>query len=203
MEILNDILRQSLLAFLWVGSFAGILLGAGIWLKPQQVIRLNQAFSRWVSTEKAEVALDRPRWTERFFYRHHKLVGAGVLVGALVILYTFLFSFNLRTVSTLIPHGYWWLSDAVIAMMLVGSGLAALIGTLILTKPSLLRDLEKASNHWVSTERFQTMVSKANFSADQSILRHHRIAGISILLGSLYISIVLGHFVFHGQVKWW
>jgi len=203
MEILNDVFRQSLLAFLWIGSFTGILLGAGIWLKPQQIIQLNQAFSKWVSTEKAEVALDRPRWTERFFYRHHKLVGAGVLIGALVILYTFLFTFNLRTVSTLIPRDYWWLSDALVAMMLVGSGLAALIGTLILTKPSLLRDLEKASNHWVSTERFQTMLSKANFSAEQSILRHHRIAGISILLGSLYVLMVLGRFVFFGRANWW
>jgi len=201
MEILNDILRQSLLAFLWIGSFAGILVGAGIWLKPQQVIQLNQSFSRWVSTEKAEVALDRPRWTERFFYRHHKLVGAGVLIGALVILYTFLFSFNLRTISTLIPRAYWWLSDALVAIMLVGSGLAALIGTLILTKPSLLRDLEKASNRWVSTERFQTMFNGMHFSAEQSIIRHHKIAGVSIMLGSLYILIVLGYFLFPGAAK--
>lgn len=203
MEILNDILRHALVTFLWIGSFAGVLLGAGIWLKPQEVIRLNQAFSRWVGTDKIEVALDKPRWTERFFYRHHRLVGTGVLGGAVVILYTFLFSFNLRTVSTLIPRDYWWLSDALVAMMLVGSGLAALIGTLILIKPSLLRELEKASNHWVSTERFQTMLSKRNFSAEQSLIRHHRIAGISILLGSLYILIVLGTFVFHERAMWW
>jgi len=203
MEVLGDIFRHSLLTFLWIGSFAGVLMGAGIWLQPQRVIQLNQAFSRWVSTEEAEVALDRPRWTERFFYRHHKLVGAGVLIGALVILYTFLFSFNLRTISTLIPRDYWWLSDALVAMMLVGSGLAALTGILILTRPSLLRELEKASNHWVSTERFQTMFNRMNFSVEQSLIRHHRIAGISILLVSLYIMIVLGYFIFNGQVKWW
>lgn len=203
MELLNDILRHAFVTFLWIGSVAGIFLGAGIWLKPNQIVQLNQSFSRWVSTERAEVALDRPRWTERFFYRHHKLVGAGVLIGALVVLYTFLFSFNLRTISTLVPRGYWWLSDALVAIMLAGSGLAALIGILILIRPSMLRELEKASNHWVSTEKFQTMLSKRNSSAEQSLIRHHRIAGISILLCSLYILIVLGYFVFHGQVKWW
>ena len=203
MDMLSDILRHALVTFLWIGSVAGVILGAGIWLKPQEVIRLNQAYSRWVGTEKMEVALDKPRWTERFFYRHHKLVGAGVLIGALVVLYTFLFTFNLRTVSTLVPRNYWWLSDALVAMMLVGSGLAALIGILILTRPSMLRELEKASNHWVSTERFQAILSKRNFSAEQSLIRYHRVAGMSILLCSFYILIVLGNVVFHGNAKWW
>lgn len=203
MEILNEVLRQSFLMFLWIGSFVGVLVGAGMWLKPQQVIQLNQYFSRWVGSEKIELALDRPRWIERFFYRHHKLVGAAVLIGALAVLYTFLFSYNLRTISALVPRGYWWLSDALIGMLLVGSALAALIGTLVLSRPSLLRELEKASNRWVSTERFQTMFNGMHLSAEQSIIRHHRIAGAAILAGSLYILIVLGYFLFHGQLKWW
>lgn len=202
MEILNDILRQSFLLFLWIGSLVGILVGGGIWLKPHQIIQLNQYFSRWVGSEKIEVALDRPRWTERFFYRHHKAVGAGLLVGALVILYTFLFTYNQRTLSTLIPRDYWWLSDALVGILLVGSALAALIGMLVLARPSLLRELEKGSNQWISTERFQIMFNHMNFSAEQSIFRHHRIAGACILLGSLYILIVLGYLLFHGQAKW-
>lgn len=201
MEILSDILRQSFLVFLWVGSFAGILLGAGMWLKPAQVIQLNQYLSRWVSSGKMEVMLDRPRWTERFFYRHSKLVGAGVLIGALVILYTFLFSFNVRTISTLVPRAYWWLADALVGMMLIGSGLAALIGALVLTRPSLLREIEKASNRWVSTERFQTMFNGMHFTAEQTMIRHHRIAGVAIMLGSLYILLVLGYFLFLEQAK--
>lgn len=203
MEILNDILRQSFLMFLWIGSLAGILVGAGIWLKPEQVMQLNQYFSRWVGSEKIELALDRPRWIERFFYRHHKLVGVGVLLGALGVLYTFLFSYNLRIISAYVPRDYWWLSDALVGMLLIGSGLAALIGTLVLVKPSLLRELEKSSNHWVSTERLQTVFNGMHFSAEQSIIRHHQIAGGAILLGSLYILIVLGYFLFHGEVKWW
>lgn len=202
MEIVNDIFRQSFLTFLWIGSIVGLLIGAGMLFRPQQVIRLNQYVSRWVGSEKFSVMLDRPRWSERFFYRHHKPVGAGVLIGALLILYTFLFSYNLRTISTLIPRGYWWLSDALVAILLVGSALAALIGILILVRPSLLRELEKAANHWVSTERLLTLFNHMNFSAEQSIIRHHKVAGISIMLGSLYILVVLGYFLFRGAVKW-
>lgn len=201
MDILNDILRQSLLIFLWVGSIVGMLVGAGVWLKPQQIIVLNQFFSRWVGSGRLGVILDRPRWSERFFYRHHKLVGVAVLVGALVVLYTFLFSYNLRTISTLIPRGYWWLSDALVALLLVSSALAALIGILVLARPSLLRDLEKAANRWISTERWVTMINRMNFSAEQSIIRHHRIAGVTIFVGSVYILVVLGYFLFHGALK--
>lgn len=202
MEIINQILRESFLMFLWIGSFAGVAVGVGMWLKPQQVIQLNQYFSRWVGSEKMELALDRPRWIERFFYRHHKLVGAGLLIGAVAVLYTFLFSYNLRTISALIPRGYWWLADALVGMLLLGTALAALIGMLVLARPSLLRELEKASNHWVSTERFKIMFNGMHLAAEQSIIRHHRIAGASILFGSLYILIILGYFLFQGQGKW-
>lgn len=196
MDILSDILRQSFLMFLWVGSVLGILVGAGVLFNPQRVVQVNQYFSRWVGTGKLGMILDRPRWTERFFYRHNRLVGAAVVIGALVVLDTFLFSFNLRRVSALVPREYWWLSDAMVGLLLVGSGLAALIGILVLTRPSILKDLERAANRWISTDRQFAKFNRMNFSAEQTVIRHHRLAGVSIVLGSLYVVIVLGYSLF-------
>lgn len=201
MEVFNDILRQSVLTFLWVGSMAGVLLGLGVWLRPDQVVKVNRYFSRWVGSGRIERLMDRPRWTERFFYRHHRLVGSIVLVGALAVLYTFLFSYNQRAVSALVPHAYWWLSDALFAILLLGSALSALIGGLVLFSPSLLRDIEKASNHWVSTERLLTLFNRMHNSPELVILRHNRLAGVCILGGSLYILVVLGNIVLKGLPK--
>lgn len=201
MDILNDILRQSFLMFLWIGSIAGILVGAGILFKPQQVTQLNQYFSRWVGSEQFGRLMDQPRWTERFFYRHNRVVGAGVSIGALIVLYTFLFSYNPRTISVLVPRDYWWLSDALTGIAVVGGFLSAIVGAIVLARPSLLREIEKSANHWVSTERLVSLFNGMHFSAEQSILRHPRIAGMSILLGSLYIMIVLGYFLFRGAWK--
>ncbi|MFA7270176.1 MAG: hypothetical protein WC073_12595 [Sterolibacterium sp.] len=198
MSLLSDILRQSFLGFLWVGSIAGILLGAGLLFRPQCVVQLNQYLSRWVGSDKLMVLLDRPRWIERLMYRHHRLVGVGVSVGALVVLYTFSVRYNLRVVSAFVPHGYWWLVDALIGILLLGSALAALIGLVVLIRPSLLRDIELSANRWISTEAVHAVCNGMNFSLEQSLIRHHHVAGISILSGSLYVLVVLGIALFRG-----
>ncbi|MCX7175590.1 MAG: hypothetical protein NT159_17020 [Proteobacteria bacterium] len=187
--------------FLWIGSAIGVFVGAGLLFNPQQVLKLNQYSSRWVGAGHFGQMLDRPRWTERYFYRHSRVVGAGLFVGALIVLYTFLFSYNPRTISAFVPRDYWWLSDALIGMILVGGILSAMVGIIVLAKPSLLRDIEKSANHWVSTERLLALFNNMHFSAEQSILRHPRLAGVSILLGSLYILVVLGYFLFRGAWK--
>ena len=201
MGVLNEILRQSVLMFLWSGSIVGFLVGAGILFKPDQIVLLNQYFSRWVGSGKLGRLLDSQRMTERFFYRHNRLVGSGLLIGALVVLYTFLFRYNLRTISAFIPRNYWWLSDALMGMLLIATVVAALIGIIVLTKPSLLRDVEKSANHWISTEHLLTLFNGMHYSAEQTLIRHNRITGLSIMLGSLYILVVLGYFLFGGIGK--
>ena len=197
MDIVNDILQQSFLRFLWLGSIAGILLGAGILFRPQQVMELNQRCSRWVSSDKLKSLLARPRRIERFFYRHNRLFGLGVLLGAIYVLYEVLIgSSNQKVVTVLIPRDYWWLSDAVIGILLIGSVTAALAGAIILVRPSLLRDLEQSVNRWVCTETLINPLNTMHYSAEKSLLSHHRLAGVVILLGSMYTLVLLSNFLF-------
>jgi hypothetical protein len=76
MDIFPEILMRSVLLFLWMGSFAGALVGVGMLLLPTRTIRLNQYFCRWVDTTDLGAEFDRPRWVERFFYRYHRWTGA-------------------------------------------------------------------------------------------------------------------------------
>lgn len=199
--MLNEILRQSVLAFLWIGSAVGILVGIGLLFRPQQVGQLNHYLSRWVGSSRLNKVLDRPRWIDRFFYRHHRLLGTAVFVGAMAVLYIFLFQYNFRRISALIPRNYWWLSDALIGMLLIGSVVAVLVGFIVLIRPSLLRDIEKSANRWISTEHLHVQFNAMHFSVEKSLLRHHRLAGVAILLGSLYIIVVLGHFLLRWSGK--
>lgn len=200
MEILRDILSQSILMFLWIGSIVGVVIGVGIWANPGRIVVINQYFSRWIGSDKIGTMLDRPRSTQRFFYRNHKFVGASVLIGALAVLYTFLFSYNLRTISVFVPRGFWWISDALVAILLLGSALAALVGGLVLLRPSLLREFENVANRWISSERFQIRSNQMNFSAEQALIRHHKVAGMVILFGSLYTVIILGSLLARGAL---
>jgi len=196
MGILSDILQQATVKFLWIGSIMGVLVGAGLLLKPQQMVRLNQYLSRWMGSERLVMVLDRPRPIERFIYRHHQYVGASMLIGALIVLYVFLFKYNLRRISDSIPSNYWWLSDAIISVLLIGSVFAALIGVIVSARPSLLRDFEKSLNRWISTEHMSSSLNTIHWSVEQSLIQHNRLSGGLILTGSFYVQAVLGNFLF-------
>jgi len=197
----NNFLLQPFLIFLGIAAVLGILTGIGMLLKPEHIVRLNQYFSRWTSTDKFSEQFDRPRWSERFFYRHHRLVGASLFIGAVMVLYTFLFSHNLRKISAAIARDYWWLLDALVALLLIGSVLAAIVGLVVLTKPSLLRDFENAANRWISTDSLQHWLNGMHHSVEQSILQHRKLAGALLIFGSFYILVALGYFLFRGAWK--
>jgi len=196
MDILNEILRLSLLKFLWGGSVLGVLIGAGLMIQPNWVMHLSRSCSRWISADKVGEVLDRPRWVERVFYRHHQIAGATVFIGALVVLYIFLAHDGLVSVSRLFPRNYSWLFDAAMRILLIGCGLAAFVGAIVVIRPSHLREFEKSANRWVSTDGAVKVFNGMHFGVEHSLFRHHRIAGISITLGSLYVAVVLGYFLF-------
>ncbi|MCF7965305.1 hypothetical protein V3O24_16970 [Methylobacter sp. Wu8] len=198
MDILNQVLLQSSLMFFFGGSITGILVGVAMLLKPEQLMRLNQQVSRWICTEKIAVQLDCRRRIEPFIYRHHRLMGAGVLIGALFVLHTFLFRYNLRVISTLIPEKYWWLSDALVSLLLIGSLLAALIGGVVLSKPSLLRDIEASANRWVGTEHASSWLNRNHHFIERILFSYHRLFGACILTASLYAFVALRCYLFCG-----
>lgn len=198
MNIFNEVLRQSYLMFLWGGCVVGILVGAIMLLKPEQMMRLNQQVSRWVCTEKLTEQLDRQRRLEPIIYRYHRLAGAAVLIGSVYVLHTFLFRYNLRVISTVIPQDYWWLSDALVATILVGSVMSAMIGGIVLTKPSLLRDIEASANRWICTGHLSSRVNRRYHFIERFFFSYHRFFGVFILFGSLYVLVVLGDYLFYG-----
>lgn len=201
MSIIQDILLRFFLILLCIGSVASVLLGAGMLLKPERIVFWNQYFSRWVSADEVTEQLDRPRWIERYFYRHHRLVGALLLIGAVFILYTFLLNYNVRRISAVMTSGSWGLWDALVAMLLIGSVLAALVGIIVLTRPSLLREIEKSSNRWIATEGMVKLFDGMHYSVDQQLLRHRKTAGVLMILGGLYILMVLGPFLWRDGWK--
>lgn len=192
-------LLLSFLIFLGCGAMLGVLVGAGLLLKPERIAALNHYLYRWVGTEKIEQEFDRPRWTERFFYRHHRLTGGIIFTGAMFVLYNMLFSSdNVPAVSVALAPGTWGLVDAAQAMLLVGNVLAALIGIIVLTKPSLLRNTEHWANRWVATDGLLKLFNSMHYSFDHYSFRHRKIVGVLVLIGSLFILIVLVRMLWSG-----
>ncbi len=201
MDAIKDILVRFFVAMLCGGSVFGFLVGVGLLLKPGRIALLNQYFSRWFSADKMTEQLDRSRSTERFLYRHHRLVGGALFVGAMFVLYIFLFSYNLRRMSTTTASGYWVLMDALVAILLVGTVLAGLVGFIVAARPSLLREIEKSTNRWIVTEGIVKFFNSMRYSPDQHILQRRKMAGVLIIVASLYVLIVLAPFLWQGGWK--
>ena len=198
MDLIRDFLLRSFLLLLCAGSIAGVVVGARMLFKLERIVFLNQYFSRWISASRIEEQLNRPRWTERFFYRHHQLVGGVLLAGAVFVLDAFLFGSRTQRIYAAIAPGNWGLVDALMGTLLVGSVLAALVGIIVLAKPSLLREIEKSANRWISTEGVVKFIDGMRNSFEQQILRRSKITGVSMIIGSLCTLMVLGPFLWRG-----
>jgi hypothetical protein len=201
MDPIKEILVRFFVAILCGGSIFGLLVGVGLLLKPERIVFLNQYFSRWFSAEQMTEQLDRPRSSERFLYRHHRLLGGGLFVGALFILYIFLFSYNVRRISIATASGYWVVMDVLVAILVVGAALAGLVGIIVAARPSLLREIEKSTNRWIATDGIVKFFNSMRYSPDQHILRGSKAAGVIIIASSVYILIVLGPFLLRAGWK--
>ena len=200
LNFLIDLLHQTFLTFLVGGCVIGVIAGAGMLINPDGVLRLNQYFNKWFSTEKATDILDRQHRIERVLYRHHRLTGVLVMVGSVYTLYILNFSFNPKLTAALLDDGKnnylveWILESAVLAFNL-GCAAALVVGAILLVRPSLLKSFEALLNHWVNTEKSLQTIDTMRYRLDHFIASHIRIAGILVILGSIYVINALRNFI--------
>jgi hypothetical protein len=199
MDILNEIAWHSFLIFLCIGSGAAVAVGIGMLLMPKKMERINQFMARWIDTDRMETVLDKPRWTERYFYRHHRLTGAFLLAGAVFVLHAFLFAKTKEKISVLFNGDIYGFLDALSAIFIIGSVVAALIGATMLGRPSMLREFEAAANHWISTDRALCFFNNMHFSAERLMMRYRKIVAAFLVLGGLYSLLILGKLLWAGQ----
>ncbi len=201
MDVVTGILLKASLLFLCSVSLVSVLLGAVMLLRPERIVAWGQYFSRWFGSAKISEQLDRPHWIDRYFYRHHRVVGAVLVIGAVYVLYTFLLNYNVRRISAAFASHTWGLLDALIGLMLIGGVLAALVGLIVLVSPSLLREIETSANRWVATDGMAKTLNEVRNSFDQFIQRHNKAAGALMIAGGLYVLIFLGPLLWLGGWK--
>lgn len=187
-------LQQSSILFLITGSLAGMVVGALLLLRRQNLQLASQKLNRWISTRHLDQSLERTVAVDPFFYRHRRIGGALTLLGAFYILYFFAlrmdrsgmigglaqyFKLPAALVSALL--------DALTLSALLGASVAALISLFLLLRPSLLRDFEQGANRWVSLRRALKPMEVQHLGMDEYVYKHSQQTGILLVLGSLYV----------------
>lgn len=199
MDIINEILWRSLVIFLWMGGAVAIAVGLAFLFAPAKVERINRFFARWVDTSRIEAELDRPHWTERFVYRHHRLAGTLLVAGSFFVLYKFLVHPAQKKISMGAAIDLLGLWEAMVALFVICGVLGAAIGMIMLGKPSLLREIEAASNKWISTDKVTQAFNQMHFFFDEGIFSYRKPVGVFLILAGSYIFFRLGMVLLNGH----
>ncbi|HUR40508.1 MAG TPA: hypothetical protein VM240_05000 [Verrucomicrobiae bacterium] len=183
-------LVEALATVMMVGLCATLAAGLLLLMAPHVLAAVNLRMSRWVDTRDLFRVLEHPRELERFFYRHHRTLGALIVAGASYVLLRWWFAFDRDAFVRVIDR--WWRSSGLdflvpaIESIIVGFHLAILmVGLVIFLRPSLLKVIERHGNRWhhiLPAERLDTIIGPL----DESIVSHPRLAGLVISLASAW-----------------
>jgi len=191
MEFLSDSLY-------WIACIVmalAFVVAVGLLFAPAQLRTVARSLDRWHSLRPLLGPLEKPRYTERRFYRHHRLTGVFVVFGAGYILLR-LSAISADQAQSLLP-AYWTdISRLLVAaaaywFLIVGSIMAFGVGLLVFFRPSLLKHPEVVANRWLSTRQALKPLDVSRSSVDRAVWHHPRLTGALLLLGIAYIWIIV------------
>jgi hypothetical protein len=191
---------DGLLAALACGLLLACAVGLLLLASPRRLFAVNAVMSRWVDTSASLRKLERPLQIERFFYRHHRIVGALIVLGAAYVLWRWAFAFERDAFLTLIGRrwvtsGLDWIISALEAIVVLLHVLILAVGSVILLRPSLLKGVEKTANRWHSgppSERLDAVVA----TVDEGVAIYPRLSGAVLVAASSWCLATLLPMVF-------
>lgn len=197
-DILIGVLQKGLLMVL-IGGAAGAF-AVGIWMliKPASFLRANAYLSKWISTRQAARPLTVPHKSESFVYRHHRLFGGAIIIGALYVLYFLTFQYDQRAI--LAAAGYRapaaaWVAQTFAITLALGCVFGLIVAVYLFIRPSALKDFEVWANRWITARRATKVFDVMRAGPDRWVTRYPRLFAWALVAISLYILVRLSVFV--------
>ncbi|GAB4303424.1 MAG: hypothetical protein Kow0096_25500 [Thiohalomonadaceae bacterium] len=167
-----------------------LLTGIGLLVAPERLRALARTLDRWYSLRPALGPLDKPHYTERRLYHHHRLVGALFVLGAGYTLLR-LPGVDPQAALGLMPESWGDALRGLLAantywLLLVVNLAALLLGLVVYFRPSLLKRLETRSNQWLSTRQAMKPLDVYHSEWNTRLWSRPRLAGLFVTAGSLY-----------------
>ena len=196
----NMFLWRELAIFLLIFAPLGVAVSLLLIVKPQLVEYFNRWANRWVTARRLNQFLDRSISIEHWFYRHHRGLGAVVMLGALYIVIYFgaLFdkAYALERLNWGMPPKLQdGLLDALVLSSLTGAVTAFMVGLFLWLRPSLLKGIEVEANQWISSRRAIKMLEVPRDQIELFVAHHMQRVGWLLLLGSIYLFFFTFHFL--------
>ncbi len=190
-QLLNTIVVPALLTFLMVGGVAGVILGLGLCVRSDLVLRAGEKLNRWVSFRRVLKPAEISRDSWDIVQRNRRILAVLVVAGAAYTIY------GLRLIDMaasaarvgsrlgISVQGASWLVESSVAFLIVGNGFAILVSALLGFAPELLAKLDARSARWISTRNALRTASEINCTFDHWVEHWPRATGITIVMFSL------------------
>ncbi len=190
---------QGLLAVLVLGLVLAFIVGVLLLARPRALFALNARLSRWVETGSTFRMLDQPHHLERFFYRHHRVVGALIVAGAGYVLWNWGFAYDRSDVLAILGRswvtaGLDWVPAAMEVVVVALHGAILAVGLLVLFRPSLLKGLERTANRWQAGPA-TTPLDAVVGNLDGTFEGYPRISGLVLVVSAFWCLLALAPFI--------
>ncbi|MEX0899231.1 MAG: hypothetical protein WD081_00920 [Gammaproteobacteria bacterium] len=184
----------------WALGLVGVVLAtiAGLWLliAPARALAFANKLNREYSITWLQRALDTPRYTEPWIYRHHRVV------GALLVLATAYFFWQLATeystaalaalfAGTLPPVVVDLVATVFTSVLVVGNAAGLVLGLVIFFRPSLLKGTEGWANRWIASEKATEFLDRRDNRPEGYAHQYPRRIGAIILAATTYIVLII------------
>jgi hypothetical protein len=195
--IVADLLWHALAIFLLIGALMGAAVALLLIFKPHLLKPVNRGANRWVSMRQISQWMDHSIRAERWFYRHHGVLGLLVVAAAGYMLLYFGWLMDraaaLRALGVFVADRQLagTLLQALVLFALIGAVLALLLGAVYWIRPSLLRGTETQANQWVSSRRATKVMDVMHDQVDLFVEHHAQRVGWLLLAGSIYLFVVM------------
>jgi len=179
-------------ALLGVGILI-FLLGLWILLLPTGFLQTGRLLGKWINTDEYFHVLDKPRYQESLIYRHHRIAGGLILLGAAYTLVVLVARADVNSISLVLPtiinsflSG--WLYGALYSLLVIFNMFAIVVGVIIILRPSALKGIESTLNRWIQTDsKLKTLDEPHEISVDVFPGGNPRLFGLAVALAGLYI----------------
>lgn len=197
-DLMQDLIHAKLILPLFAGI--GILAGLIMLIAPTDVGQVSRRLGNWYSDTALARMMETPYFFERFFYRHHRIFGLLITLGAFWSLSYLVRILEQRQVLMGLFKGMpevlaSILLDSSFVLLILGTSFSVAVGIIVFIRPSILKSLEDRANQWVQSRKWlESFVARGSPTAKLA----PRLLGAFLLLFSLF---ALAQWFLYGLVE--
>jgi hypothetical protein len=190
-QLLNTIVVPALLTFLMVGGVAGVILGLGLCVRSDLVMRVGERLNRWISFRQVLKPAEVPRDSWALVQRNRRVLAVLVVLGAAYTIYGLRLIDGPASAVRVAERlgiglsGASWLVESTVAFLIVGNAFAILVSLLLGFAPEVLAKVDARSSRWISTRNAFRTASEINCTFDHWVEHWPRATGAIIAFFSL------------------